>query len=48
MKKNYQNPVVNVINYSLEEILTDVISASGTGTSFSNASWNDFVSGNIF
>ena len=48
MKRTYSNPMIDVMTFSQEEILTDIISVS-TGavqTPYSGTSWGDFVGGN--
>ena len=46
MKQIYQNPIIEVEKYTLDEILTDLISASAPASNnTSNATWEAFVSG---
>lgn len=43
MKKNYFDPIIDIIVFSQEEILTDIIVSSQTSTAFEGIGWNDFV-----
>ena len=42
MKKIYSNPVVEMMMFTEEEILTDIIQSSQSASD----SWNDFIGGN--